>query len=87
MKDGSRLVGKVIKEDGGIVDFETSYAGVIKVKWSEISEFIGAEPITVLLKNKEIHKATNAKNCRRCAYQRLGRHGNDSPERHRLCQP
>ncbi|MDH3934491.1 MAG: hypothetical protein OEU62_04950, partial [Gammaproteobacteria bacterium] len=62
MKDGSRLMGKVIKEDGGVVDFETSYAGVIKVKWSEISEFIGAEPITVLLKNKEIHKATSAKN-------------------------
>ena len=40
MKDGSRLMGKVLKEDGGVVDFETSYAGVIKVKWSEISEFI-----------------------------------------------
>lgn len=62
MKDGSRLMGKVLKEDGGVVDFETSYAGVIKVKWSEISEFIGAEPITVLLKNREIHEATSAKN-------------------------
>ena len=41
MKDGSRLMGKVLKEDGGVVDFETSYAGVIKVKWNEISEFIG----------------------------------------------
>ena len=34
MNDGSRLMGKVLKEDGGVVDFETSYAGTIKVKWS-----------------------------------------------------
>ena len=38
MKDGSRLMGKVLKEDDGVVDFETSYAGTIKVKWSEIRE-------------------------------------------------
>jgi len=62
MKDGSRLMGKVMKEDGGVVDFETSYAGTIKVKWSEISELITDEPITVLLKNKETREATNAKN-------------------------
>ncbi|MDB4409822.1 DUF481 domain-containing protein [Gammaproteobacteria bacterium] len=62
MKDGSRLMGKVIKEDDGVIDFETSYAGVIKVKWSEINELIADEPVTVLLKNKEIRTATNAKN-------------------------
>ena len=62
MKDGSRLLGKVLKEDGGVVDFETSYAGTIKVKWSEISELIADEPITVLLKNKETREASNAKN-------------------------
>jgi putative salt-induced outer membrane protein YdiY len=61
MKDGSRLKGKIMKEDGGIVDFETSYAGTIKVKWTEISELIADEPITVLLKNKETRAATNAK--------------------------
>jgi putative salt-induced outer membrane protein YdiY len=62
MKDGSRLMGKVLKEDGGVVDFETSYAGVIKVKWSEINELIADEPITILLKNKETREATNARN-------------------------
>jgi putative salt-induced outer membrane protein YdiY len=62
MKDGSRLMGKVLKEDGGVVDFETSYAGVIKVKWSEINELIADEPMTVLLKNKETREATNARN-------------------------
>lgn len=62
MKDGSRLLGKVLKEDDGVVDFETSYAGTIKVKWSEIREVIADEPITVLLKNRETREATNAKN-------------------------
>lgn len=62
MKDGSRLKGKIMKEDGGVVDFETSYAGVIKVKWQEIDELIADEPITVLLKNREIREATRAKN-------------------------
>ena len=32
MKDGSRLMGKLVKQDDGVVDFETSYAGVIKIK-------------------------------------------------------
>ena len=62
MKDGSRLMGKVVKEDDGVVDFETSYAGVIKVKWSEINEVIADESITILLKNKETREATNVKN-------------------------
>ena len=63
MKDGSRLLGKVVKEDdGGTIDFKTSYAGVIKVKWSEVSEMITDEPMTVLLKNGETRKITSARN-------------------------
>ncbi|MDX2456384.1 MAG: hypothetical protein QNL87_02660, partial [Gammaproteobacteria bacterium] len=63
MKDGSRLLGKVVKEDeGGTLNFETSYAGTIKVKWSEIIELIADEPIVVLLKNRETRVLTNAKN-------------------------
>jgi putative salt-induced outer membrane protein YdiY len=61
MKDGSRLMGKIIKQDDGVIDFETSYAGVIKVKWQEVSEMIADEPITVLLENGETREAMNAK--------------------------
>jgi putative salt-induced outer membrane protein YdiY len=61
MKDGSRLMGKVLKEDGGVIDFETSYAGTIKVKWTEVSELLTDEPMTVLMKNKETREATSAK--------------------------
>ncbi len=62
MKDGSRLMGTVVKEDGGVVDFKTSYAGVIKVKLQEVSEIITDEPITVLLKNRETHHTKNVTN-------------------------
>jgi len=63
MKDGSRLLGKVVKEDDGTtIEFKTSYAGVIKVKWTEISELITDEPMTVLLKNGETREVTSAKN-------------------------
>jgi len=61
MKDGSRLMGTVVKEDGGVIDFKTSYAGTIKVKWQEISEMIVDEPITVLLKNGDTREAVSAK--------------------------
>jgi len=62
MKDGSRLLGKVLKEDGGVIDFKTSYAGTIKVKWTEVSELHTDEPMTVLMENKETREATSAKN-------------------------
>ena len=63
MKDGSRLLGKVVKEDdGSTIEFKTSYAGVIKVKWTEVSELITDEPMTVLLKNGETREVTSANN-------------------------
>lgn len=62
MKDGSRLLGKLLKEDGGVIDFQTSYAGTIKIKWSEVSEVVAEKPITVLLKNKQTRQAITARN-------------------------
>ncbi|RLA09907.1 MAG: hypothetical protein DRQ60_01680 [Gammaproteobacteria bacterium] len=63
MKDGSRLLGKVVNENSGdAINFETSYAGVIKVKWAEVSELIVDEPVTVLLESGETRKMKSAKN-------------------------
>ena len=63
MKDGSRLLGTIVKEDdGSTIEFKTSYAGVIKVKWTEVSELITDEPVTVLLKNRETRQVTSARN-------------------------
>ncbi|MCD6224837.1 MAG: hypothetical protein J7K32_04825 [Deltaproteobacteria bacterium] len=63
MNDGSRLVGKVVKNDGGsTLHFSTTYAGVIKVKWAEVSEVISDEPMTMLLKNGKTLQVSSAKN-------------------------
>jgi len=61
MKDGSRLLGTVVKQDGSNLNFETTYAGVIKVKWAEVSELISDEPMTVLMNDKTTYKVVSAK--------------------------
>ena len=62
MKDGSRLIGTVVKQScSSILDFSTTYAGVIKIKWAEVSEVIIDQPMTLLLKNGETHQVSSAK--------------------------
>jgi len=62
MRDGSRLLGKVVKREGDTLDFETSYAGVIKVKWDEISELHADEPMKLMLKDESTLTAQRIKN-------------------------
>ncbi|MGD8618335.1 MAG: DUF481 domain-containing protein [Gammaproteobacteria bacterium] len=52
MKDGSRLLGKVVKKEDDTLEFETSYAGVIKVKWGEVSQLTADSPVQVLLEDE-----------------------------------
>lgn len=54
MKDGSRLVGKVVRDEGQTLDFETGFAGTIRVKLSEISELRADESVRVLMENGEL---------------------------------
>jgi putative salt-induced outer membrane protein YdiY len=51
MKDGSRLLGKVMKKEDGTLEFETSYAGVIKVSWDSVSELHTEESVKVMLED------------------------------------
>jgi len=61
MKDGSRLLGTVVKKDSGnTFDFKTSYAGVITIKWTEVDKLTADTPITVLLKSGNTHEVVNA---------------------------
>jgi len=53
MKDGSRLHGTVVKKENGILEFENSFAGVIKVQWAEVSELRADEPVTVMRTNRQ----------------------------------
>ena len=62
MKDGSRLQGKVVKKEDGILEFRTSFAGVIKVQWAEVSELHADEPVTVMLENDETVSAATIRN-------------------------
>jgi len=62
MKDGSRLVGKVVKKENDTLEFETAFAGVIKVQWAEVSELHADEPVTVMRANEETSTATIIKN-------------------------
>ena len=52
MKDGSRLLGKVVKKEDDTLEFETAYAGVIKVKWSEVSQLTAGAPMKVMLEDE-----------------------------------
>jgi len=52
MKDGSRLLGKVVKKEDDTLEFETSYAGILKVKWSEVSKLIADAPVQVMLEDE-----------------------------------
>jgi len=54
MKDGSRLLGKVVKKEEGTLEFETSYAGVIKVKWSDVSQLTADAPVKVMLEDESM---------------------------------
>jgi len=62
MKDGSRLHGKVVKKEDGILEFKTSFAGVIKVQWAEVSVLHADEPVTVMLENEETISAATIRN-------------------------
>jgi putative salt-induced outer membrane protein YdiY len=62
LRDGSRFLGTIIKKDNGVLEFKTSYAGTIKVKWTEIEEVRADEPFKVMLKNDEVLMTTVIRN-------------------------
>lgn len=57
MKDGSRLLGKVVKKEDGVLQFETGYAGLIKVQWDEVAELHTDEPVRVMLDDETLLEA------------------------------
>jgi len=57
LKDGSRILGKVLKKEGSTLDFKTSFAGTIKVEWDQVSELRTEQPVQVLLSNDEVISA------------------------------
>ena len=54
MQDGSRLLGEVVKRENGTLEFKTSYAGVITVKWDEVVELHADKPMELMLVDETI---------------------------------
>ncbi len=54
LKDGSRLLGKVVKKEDGTLEFETTFAGVVKVRWDAVTELRTEEPLKVMLDDETI---------------------------------
>src|SRR5437868_4838856 len=49
IKNGARLVGKIGKIDAGTIEIDTTFAGTVKVKQSEVVSFSTDAPIAVRL--------------------------------------
>ncbi len=49
MRDGSRLLGEVVKRSDDTLTLETDYAGTIKLQWAKIAEIRSEKPMEFLL--------------------------------------
>ncbi len=61
MKDGSRLIGEVVKRENGTLEYKTSYAGIVKVKWDEVAELRADEPMQLMLDDESTLTANRIK--------------------------
>lgn len=57
LKDGSRILGTVLRKEGATLEFQTSFAGILKVSWDQIRELRTEKPAQVLLDNDEVISA------------------------------
>ena len=58
LRNGDHLSGKVLHKSGDTLTFETTYAGKIKIRWSEIRSIATDSPVKFILKGEsELHKA------------------------------
>jgi putative salt-induced outer membrane protein YdiY len=62
LKDGSRLRGEVVRQKDGVLEFKTAFAGVINVKWDQVSELLAEEPFDVFIDGTEVLQATAIRN-------------------------
>jgi hypothetical protein len=54
LRDGSRILGTVVRKDGNTLDFKTTFAGTINVKWDQVIELMTDKPVQVLLSTDEV---------------------------------
>ena len=61
MKDGSKIIGEIVKREGKTLDFKTSFAGVIKVQWAQVSELHADKPMKIMLQDERLLSAQHIK--------------------------
>jgi putative salt-induced outer membrane protein YdiY len=52
LANGDRLSGKVLHKSGDVLTFETTYAGKIKIRWSEVRALATGAPVGVMLEGE-----------------------------------
>ncbi len=60
--DGSRLQGKILKVDAGVIEIETAFAGVVKIKQASVASFATDAPINVRFKDGNTFLGTVSEN-------------------------
>ncbi|RLA58525.1 MAG: hypothetical protein DRQ89_15280 [Epsilonproteobacteria bacterium] len=54
MKDGSVLMGEIVKKENNSLMLTTTYAGTLKIKWDQVRSFESKEPVSILLKSERL---------------------------------
>ena len=54
LKNGSHLIGEVLKKDGSSLEFKTPFAGTLKIKWTNIIEVKMDKPIQLMLQDESL---------------------------------
>ena len=62
LKNGSHLIGEVLKKDGSSLEFKTPFAGTLKIKWTNIIEVKMDKPIQLMLQDESLLMADALKN-------------------------
>ena len=62
LRDGSKITGTVVKRTNGTLEFDTAFAGTIKVKWSEVAELTTDEPMEFMLSDDSLVEVTHVTN-------------------------
>ncbi len=62
MKDGSILKGTILKQEKNTLNFKTSYAGTLQIKWDQVKSFQTDKITTIMLVTDELVKTRYVNN-------------------------
>ncbi len=62
MRDGSHLVGEILKREDDTLEFQTSFAGVIRIRWDQVVELQADKPLVLMLDDETRIPAQHIRN-------------------------